>query len=181
MGLDMYLYRKSDSAKNLKEARKMEDAFWKDAKWDDKADKFVSDVEAGFEEIGYWRKANMIHGWFERNCGADNCDYYPVSRKQLTDLMMTCDAVLGKSELVDGTICAGYRFENGKRMPIIEFGKVVKDSSFAEKHLPTCEGFFFGGTDYDEWYINDVRETVNIINSALNDYDDDEFYYYPSW
>ena len=40
-------------------------------------------------------------------------------------------------------------------------------------------GFFFGGTDYDEWYYNDIENTIKILESALED--GDEFYYSSSW
>lgn len=35
------------------------------------------------ELLAYWRKANHIHGWFERNATdgcIENCEYYPVCR-----------------------------------------------------------------------------------------------------
>ena len=181
MGLDMYLYRKNDKAIDFESALDMENAYWDDARWDDDGGRFASELEPGFEQIGYWRKANMVHGWFERNCGADNCNYYPVSRRELLTLLMTCMAVRARSKLVDGLVHNGSTCENGVWTPIMEPGKLIEDPSFAQKYLPTCEGFFFGSTDYDQWYMHDVEETIDIIGSVLKEYDDDEFYYYPSW
>jgi hypothetical protein len=34
---------------------------------------------------------------------------------------------------------------------------------YAEFELPTAEGFFFGDTDYDEYYIQDLKDTIEIV------------------
>ena len=39
-------------------------------------------------------------------------------------------------------------------------GQVVIDSSVAEELLPRCRGFFFGGDGYDEYYVNDIVDTI---------------------
>jgi hypothetical protein len=57
--------------------------------------------------------------------------------------------------------------------------KVEADHSLADTLLPSASGFFFGGTDYDEWYYNDIENTIKILESALED--GDEFYYSSSW
>jgi hypothetical protein len=49
----------------------------------------------------------------------------------------------------------------------------------AEDLLPSASGFFFGATDYDEWYYNDITHTIKILEDALVDGDD--FYYSSSW
>lgn len=36
--------------------------------------------------------------------------------------------------------------------------KVLKDHSLAESLFPTQSGFFFGSTDYDKWYFNDLKD-----------------------
>lgn len=182
MGLDMYLYRKVDEAKDFEDAKMMEAAFWDNCHWDDGAGRFAStDYRKGFEEIGYWRKANMVHKWFADNCGADDCEYYPVSRAQMEKLLETCKTVLENTVLADGMVKSGEVWSDGKWKPIMEEGKFILDSSVAKELLPTCSGFFFGNTDYNQWYVRDVENTVEIVGNALNDYDDAEFYYYPSW
>ena len=35
--------------------------------------------------------------------------------------------------------------------------RVLKDHEFASTLLPTHGGFFFGSTDYDKWYFDDVK------------------------
>jgi len=39
--------------------------------------------------------------------------------------------------------------------------RVLADHSLASKLLPTQSGFFFGGTDYDDWYFSDVKDCLN--------------------
>ena len=138
------------------------------------------------EQIGYWRKANEIHNWFVENVqdGIDDCNYHnEVTKKDLEKLLYICQTVLDSCELVDGKINNGYRYENGERIPIMEDGKYVKDSGVAERLLPTTSGFFFGGTDYDEWYVQDIKNTIDIITKALENtnFDKEMLYYCSSW
>ena len=116
-------------------------------------------------EVGYWRKANMIHHWFEKNIeGVDNCVEAKVTREDLLKLKDTVDTVLKSTQTVDGM---GVFDSKGKEL--------------AEKLLPTAKGFFFGSLDYDEYYIRDLEETVEIIDKALAMPDDTEFVYWNWW
>lgn len=38
--------------------------------------------------------------------------------------------------------------------------RVLKDHKLATELLPTQSGFFFGSTDYNEWYFNDVKDCL---------------------
>jgi len=38
--------------------------------------------------------------------------------------------------------------------------QVLKDRDLANALLPTQSGFFFGSTDYDEWYFSDVKDCL---------------------
>lgn len=138
------------------------------------------------EEVGYWRKANHIHKWFVDNIqnGVDDCGYHrEVREADLVELLETCNAVLENCKLVDGKICNGYRYEDGVKIPIMDDGRYVEDSSVAEEMLPTTSGFFFGGTDYDEWYIEDIKNTINIITNVIEttDFNTQMLYYGSSW
>ena len=46
-------------------------------------------------------------------------------------------------------------------------GKTIKDSSLAKELLPTAEGFFFGSTDYNEYYYQDLVNTKKIIEQEF--------------
>ena len=134
-------------------------------------------------EVGYWRKANQIHKWFVEECqeGNDDCKDYWVSRDQLKELLELCKEVLKESKLVDGSVGNGYKIEKGKKIPILEAGKTIENSSTAQCLLPTQSGFFFGSEDYDEYYIRDVERTVEIIERCLKLPEEWDFEYHSSW
>lgn len=120
----------------------------------------LSKVSQIVERVGYWRKANAIHAWFVRNVqeNEDNCGTYYVSMEDLENLLDAVNTVL--------------------RDPI----------QFAASYLPTQDGFFFGNTEIDEWYIQDLEYTKELIekifaeNKAVEGtatiYD---YYYHSSW
>lgn len=139
------------------------------------------------EQVGYWRKANEIHNWFVENVqdGIDDCCYHNEATKEvLEELLDVCNKVLASCELVNGKIENGYNFDqNGHKIPILEDGKYVKDPSVAEELLPTTSGFFFGGTSYDEYYVEDIENTIDIITKVLEttDFEREMIYYVSSW
>ena len=61
--------------------------------------------------------------------------------------------------------------------------QVLADHKLAPQLLPTESGFFFGSQEYDNWYIQDLEETKNILETVLNDrsLDNWDFYYQSSW
>lgn len=46
--------------------------------------------------------------------------------------------------------------------------EVLANHDKAEELLPTRSGFFFGGTDYDEWYFKDVQEVHDEVSDLLS-------------
>lgn len=107
------------------------------------------------EEVGYWRKANHIHNWFVQNVQGGRDE---------------CQrAYVSKEDLE-------------KLLSICK--EVLADHSKAPELLPTTEGFFFGGTDYDEYYFQDVQDTINIIEPLLKELEENsmgDVYYQSSW
>lgn len=104
--------------------------------------------------VAYWRKANAIHQWFVDNC-QDGVDECQESWVSREQLQ----------ELVD--ICK----------------TILADMSKAQELLPTQSGFFFGGTDYDEWYKQDLEHTAQRLEKILADpaFAKSDFYYQSSW
>ena len=103
-------------------------------------------------EAGYWRKSNQIHNWLVAN---------------VQD---------GKDECQDSYVSR----EQLKELREV-CQKVLADNELAEKLLPTASGFFFGGTEYDQWYFNDLEETIKIIDNALLMPEQWDFNYRSSW
>ena len=57
-----------------------------------------------------------------------------------------------------------------------------KDTELAEELLPTREGFFFGGTEYNEWYYQGLVEILSEFGGLLSKWDDGDLcYIHMSW
>lgn len=117
----------------------------------------------------YWRKANAIHKWFVDNVqhGEDDCKMYEVSANKLVELRDACKEVIANSKLVDGHVLSSYKFVGDEMVPQYDDGKVIEDASTANRLLPTQDGFFFGTTEYNEWYLADLEYTANAIQMML--------------
>lgn len=102
----------------------------------------------------YWRKSNAIHNWFVTNCARGEDDCKPVYVSR-NDL----------TELLN--VCRS----------------VLTKTENPEEVLPTGSGFFFGSTDYDEWYFEDIKRTATEFDALLSDpsLEDCEFVYRASW
>ena len=104
-------------------------------------------------EIIYWRKAKAIHKWFVENI-QDGVD--DCGEYEVTVEQLT--------ELRD--LCH----------------QVIENRELAEELLPTQSGFFFGSTDYDEWYFENLINTINCLDDLLAETDvGDTFVYWSSW
>lgn len=139
------------------------------------------------EEVACWRKANAIHDWFVKHAGEnlDNCQPCSVSREQLVELRDACATVLAGSQMKNGKVKNGYtssKETNFEMKANMEDGKYIEDASIAKALLPTQEGFFFGSTDYDQYYYEDIKYTKEVLDEILSVKGDDaEYYYEASW
>lgn len=184
MGLDMYLskktYVKNWSFEKPEEHKKVT------VKIGNKLHQTIQPKRVSYiiEDVAYWRKANHIHQWFVDNVqeGEDDCKEYYVSRDDLQTLLDTCIKVLDNSKLVKGNIEKVMEIEkNGKLIEKEKEIQKIEDPSTAIELLPTQEGFFFGGTDYDEYYYNDLVYTRDTLTELLKEKDSGDFYYQSSW
>lgn len=163
MGLDMYLTKRVYVGANY-EHRNITGTI--DIKAGDKPINInLKKVSKIICSVAYWCKANHIHKWFVDNCqdGEDDCREAYVSLEKLSELKKLCAEVLSIS-----------KDEN------------LSDEQKQEKYnelLPTASGFFFGGTDYDEYYIQNIQYTFDFINEELSDEDNKycDYYYQSSW
>jgi hypothetical protein len=183
MGLDMYLSKKHYIGNKWREPGKRvkviipEDQNGVLVPAKDIHDERIMEIT---EEVAYWRKANAIHAWFVQNVqdGKDDCSQYFVPREKLEELLTLVKRVLDGSKLVDGSVVNGATSEGGKLVPVTEAGRVIADPSLAKKLLPTASGFFFGSTDYDQYYISDLEYTKTALEEVLQE--NGEYYYYQS-
>lgn len=135
--------------------------------------------------VAYWRKANAIHKWFVDNVqdGVDECQKSYVSRDQLKELVRICKEVIASTELVPARIEVGFKYTAEKVERLMEDGMAVKDPTAAMEKLPTTAGFFFGGTQYDQYYFDDLKDTVTQVEAILNNpkLEKASIYYRSSW
>lgn len=138
------------------------------------------------DEVGYWRKANAVHKWFVDNVqhGQDDCGYHEeVTKGKLIELRDKCAYIMDNAVMAKGKVSNGYTFKNGAKEPILEDGFIVTNKEVCEQTLPSQSGFFFGGTEYDEYYIEDIRYTLDLCNKLIEETDFERYalYYTSSW
>ena len=104
--------------------------------------------------VHQWRKANAIHKWFVDNVQDGEDD------------------------------CGKYSvsMEHIKKLWATCVA-VLEEKTLAVELLPTENGFFFGSTDYDDWYWEDVSATKAMCERILNNasWNNWEFTYQASW
>jgi hypothetical protein len=156
MGLDMYLNAKRYMSKYFHEGdeAKMKLIAEVFPELANRKGRFgdASPVKEVSIEAGYWRKVNAVHGWFVRNVQE------------------------GKDD------CGSYPVGRGQLEALKELCKqVLEDCARASELLPTADGFFFGSTDYDQHYFDDLENTIRIIDDCLTLHEQWEFEYRSSW
>lgn len=141
------------------------------------------------EEIAYWRKANMVHKYLCDNgiCITEDVEYI-IPFNVLRNLLDICKEIKEKAVMVDGMVYVGTKYENGESIRMMREGKVIENKEEIADMLPTQEGFFFGGYDYDEFYMAYIEETIQKLENILKDLDEEEdseyeyeIKYYASW
>lgn len=105
-------------------------------------------------QVGYFRKFNALHSYLV-NTLADGIDECQDIEITKNDLFTLLD----------------------------KLSKVNDNHNLADSELPTASGFFFGGTNYDEWYFNDIKEAIEMCELFLAkiDFDKYDLIYQASW
>ena len=194
MGLDMYLKKgkRLPKIKKFESYLKIEEKVYdKDAETLEKYKDFVNECgqysrwNSLFEEVGYWRKANQIHKWFVDNVqnGVDDCNYYEVTKEHIEQLLSICKEIRAKVDLVEGNIVISRSIQNGEWVNNYEKGLIISNPEVCEELLPTQSGFFFGSTDYDEYYMKDIDYTIELCERILKetDFENYRLAYCSSW
>lgn len=120
------------------------------------------------KELMYWRKANQIHNWFVQNCqnGVDDCEYYAITVADLMKLKEVCEKILTMTEKRKAMRYTSYSATEKEEVDVLYL--TPEGVEYATEHLPSRSGFFFGGTEYDDWYVLQVENTVEQINDTLD-------------
>jgi hypothetical protein len=109
--------------------------------------------------VMYWRKANQIHAWFVKN-------------------------------VQDGEDNCGEYIVTKEHLETLRdtINKVIATPNLAMELLPPQAGFFFGGTELDEYYWDDLKTTRQGIDNIISTYFSNsdfwtawDVYYQSSW
>lgn len=101
-----------------------------------KDDNYVGYIDKEiYYEVAYWRKANAIHKYFVDTC-ADGVDECQRINVSLKNI----------KDLVE--VC----------------GLILNDYTLAPDLLPTRDGFFFGSTEYDDYYFKKIKYTYDVCS-----------------
>ena len=108
--------------------------------------------EEDYEILIRWRKENQIHGFFESMFNGIENCEYEYIPREYLNILL-------------------------------EHCKYVLDHpSESEDILPTQGGFFFGSTDYGDWYHESTARTYEKLKKILETEDENtKFYYYAWW
>ena len=150
MGLDQYMYIAKEE---------LEEDYYeylgKEVK-DENGELQYYDEDEVLQEIAYFRKSNWLHGYMDRLCESKvghnigDCEYLIFTQEDLINLLDTC------REVVE-----------------------CESVAIAEELLPPQSGFFFGPTDIDEYYFEDVQDAINVLKQYEED--DNQYAYYAWW
>ena len=107
-------------------------------------------------QIGYFRKFNALHSYIVKTFadGIDNCQDIILYKEDVEQIKKVLDDVLE-----------------------------ANTEEKAKELLPTQSGFFFGGTDYDEFYFEDVKVAADLMQNLLDNFDFEKYQliYEASW
>lgn len=104
--------------------------------------------------VAYWRKANAVHKWF---CDLDG------GRDECQSIYVTKENLIELRDLAKSAL---------------------KQPAMAGDILPPTPGFFFGGYEIDDWYMEDMKTTIDQIDKVLESCKNHEyvdFIYRASW
>lgn len=166
MGLDMYLESHKKDTYELNEQaiefmqkvlnfrhRDSKEVFVDDPEWSKADDSVKALIGHQTEQVAYWRKANQIRGWFSELLGEES-----------------------------NGVCKGKVSKENIESLLNTCKQVLADHSLAEKLLSVTEGFFFGSYEYDEYYFEQIKETVEICERVLKEFDfNTNYLIYDEW
>lgn len=104
------------------------------------------------ETVITWRKTNAIHNWFVQKIQNGVDDCKDYPLK-----------TLALNELLR------------------TINQTLKNPDRAHETLPTLEGFFFGSTEYDEYYYNKLKATKLALETLLKESGSTDYIYSSSW
>jgi len=168
MGLDMYFSRRTyvGSFKNTRDS----EGNWSERDVDNMELKFddadlshvnLKNVRYIEEIFGEFRKFNALHAYVVDNFGG--------GRDECQVIYLDIDNLIQIQEVLS----------------LVKESLSIGDKVIAGQTLPPKEGFFFGNTEIDKWYEEDVKEAVEVFNKIVEEHSivghDASYTYQASW
>lgn len=153
MGLDMFLY-------GVKSNKDGKEGIW--------------------EEVCYWRKANHIHKWFSNRFikDQDSYGYYIVSEADLQSLLLHLKFLKKiKDEDKDFKLVETNLLKEERKKGYYEGdANYIAEAIFPPDNFGCCFGWGF----IDDWYWEDIDDTIEKLTEVLKG-NYDCFFYNASW
>ena len=172
MGLDMNLYREVILTDSMKLVGRKGEAVEKIINEGEK-DEHSKVRLVVHNSVCYWRKFNALHKYFNDHFNShddDNC----------VDMYMGIDDL--RKLLLD--------LKNLRKQIKLNEDGIVENQEICEEILPPEDGFFFGSTALDKYYVEDIDDTIEKLSGVIDDHAKlveagvDEYdinYYYRAW
>lgn len=139
-------------------------------------------------QLGYFRKVNCLLQFFGYE---DNLSYLEIEKCQIEDLAKTAKELLDVYNTFHLQLwlykkdLESYKSDKEKTKLIQEMiDNLWKPfETAAQEKLPTTTGFFFGSTEYRDYYISDLMDILEIFTNILNetDFDTEQVYMHCWW
>lgn len=136
------------------------------------------------KEIAYFRKVNFLVKYVDEVLGreVDNCRDVVLEKEDIEELVRRCGTVI---DSLKNSKKKEVQYETGWCNGETTYAtkKVFTGTKVAEELLPTMNGFFFGSTDYDEDYLDNVKQVKEDMERILKevDFDTEEVVFYISY
>lgn len=116
---------------------------------------FVDDDANYMDELSpdiYWRKFNHVTAWISEKVLCNPKDKFQksicvITKNDFSRLLDDCHKVLNHCITSDGTI--------------------VIDEKFCKEIFPSFQTLFGGSTDYDEFFIKELKTVITDLNNLL--------------
>lgn len=98
------------------------------------------------------RKCNMLHTWVSAYCERE-----PENCEEIKLPRSAVEKMISDVEIV------------------------LSDPTLGPTILPTTDGFFFGSTEYDDFYLAKIEDVAVRLSDMLVEHDDVRWFYYVEW
>ena len=133
------------------------------------------------EKIGYWRKFNALHSYIVTEIGKNpesNCEYIEMLESDIDTLLEKLGRI---KEILDGA--PKLKFEtnewNGQEYSTWDYDK--KTQNAVAKILAPQDGFFWGSTDINSFYYDNILSSIKIFIEAKRRAQAGQTIEYSSW